>query len=395
MYDHQSVTANFIPLYQLSVNFAGGGSGVVTSTLPPGSSPAALNCSANCSALVPANATVSLSAQASTGSLFTGWSGACSGTGVCQVSMTQAQAVTANFLPPYSLTVNLTGTGAGAVNASPAGIYGPMSCNTVLCTATYTPGTNVTRTAEPNSYSYLVQWGGVCASYSNNINCSVTMSQSQSASAQFDLKNITVTIPVTGALWPQGSSQTISWTYRGLADTGSVRLDLLRGGMLLPQTPAISTSATIGSNGAGSFTWNIPTNLPLSSDYTVVVTSNSDPVAGISGMFEIAGSSHGIALTSVNRGIVQRARGTALLIRWIYTGLIQNDQAKIELFDKNGQLVGTIASSTTIGNGPTGSGSYTWTLPSDLQIGSGYSIRITDLNNTAIYDQSHGFLLVR
>src|SRR5260370_27817713 len=139
------------------------------------------------------------------------------------------------------------------------------------------------------------------------------MSQSQSASAQFDLKNITVTIPVTGALWPQGSSQTISWTYRGLADTGSVRLDLLRGGMLLPQTPAISTSATIGSNGAGSFTWNIPTNLPLSSDYTVVVTSNSDPVAGINGKFANSGPNPLNSFDSINLWVFQRAPGTAVL----------------------------------------------------------------------------------
>src|SRR5260370_24660779 len=336
MTQSQSVTAKFVPLYHLSFNFAGGGTGVVTSTLPPGSTPSALGCSMNCSALVAANATVSLSAQAATGSLFTGWSGACSGTGICQVSMTQVQTVTANFLPPYSLTVNLTGTGAGAVNASPAGIYGPMSCNTVLCTATYTPGTNVTLTSEPNSYSYLVQWGGVCASYSTNINCSVTMSQSQSASAQFDLKNITVTIPVTGALWPQGSSQTISWTYRGLADTGSVRLDLLRGGMLLPQTPAIRTSATIGSNGAGSFTWNIPTNLPLSSDYTVVVTSNSDPVAGISGIVRIKSKSPALASDAAQRWVVTPAPRATAFPLWLFNTLIQNDQAKIELFDKNG-----------------------------------------------------------
>jgi len=41
------------------------------------------------------------------------------GTGACNVSMTQAQFVTANFTASYALTVSKSGTGAGTVTAIP------------------------------------------------------------------------------------------------------------------------------------------------------------------------------------------------------------------------------------------------------------------------------------
>jgi hypothetical protein len=43
---------------------------------------------------------VTLTATASAGSTFTGWSGACTGTGSCVVTMSAAKSVTATFTVP-------------------------------------------------------------------------------------------------------------------------------------------------------------------------------------------------------------------------------------------------------------------------------------------------------
>jgi hypothetical protein len=54
---------------------------------------------------------VTLTAAAASGSTFTGWSGACTGTGACSVTMSAAQSVTATFggtLPPGGCHVTWT-----------------------------------------------------------------------------------------------------------------------------------------------------------------------------------------------------------------------------------------------------------------------------------------------
>lgn len=67
------------------------GSGTVTS------SPAGINCGNTCSASFPFGTTVTLTAAAGPGSWFTGWDGACAGTGNCTVTMSEARSVSARF----------------------------------------------------------------------------------------------------------------------------------------------------------------------------------------------------------------------------------------------------------------------------------------------------------
>jgi hypothetical protein len=61
------------------------------------SSPTGISCGATCSASFASGTAVTLTAAAASGSTFTGWSGACSGTGACTVTMSAAQSVTATF----------------------------------------------------------------------------------------------------------------------------------------------------------------------------------------------------------------------------------------------------------------------------------------------------------
>jgi hypothetical protein len=88
----KSVTANFALIqYAMTVSKTGTGTGTVNS------SPAGINCGADCSENYNSGIAVTLTASAVAGSSFTGWSGACTGTGACSVTMSAAQSVTANF----------------------------------------------------------------------------------------------------------------------------------------------------------------------------------------------------------------------------------------------------------------------------------------------------------
>src|SRR5438477_3689729 len=74
--------------FQLTVTTSG--SGTVTS------SPAGLSCPSTCVAKFKSGTTVTLTATASSGSEFTGYSGACSGT-VCKLVLSSNQSVSASF----------------------------------------------------------------------------------------------------------------------------------------------------------------------------------------------------------------------------------------------------------------------------------------------------------
>jgi len=75
----------------LTVTMAGTGTGTVSS------SPAGITCGTTCSGNFGKNSCVTLTATASTNATFSGWSGACAGTGSCVVTMDAAKAVTATF----------------------------------------------------------------------------------------------------------------------------------------------------------------------------------------------------------------------------------------------------------------------------------------------------------
>jgi hypothetical protein len=87
------VTATFeVGNFVLSVAKAGDGAGTVTSA------PAGIDCGVDCSESYDYNTVVSLTATPyPVLSAFTGWSGDCTGTGACNVTMDQARSVTATF----------------------------------------------------------------------------------------------------------------------------------------------------------------------------------------------------------------------------------------------------------------------------------------------------------
>jgi uncharacterized protein (TIGR03437 family) len=77
--------------FTLTAASAGNGSGTIS---PP--SPLGTSCGTNCWSYA-AGTNVTLTATPNNGSTFAGWSGACSGTGSCAVTMNSSQSVTATF----------------------------------------------------------------------------------------------------------------------------------------------------------------------------------------------------------------------------------------------------------------------------------------------------------
>jgi len=138
---NQAVTATFTaaPLSLLSVSLAGNGGGSVTS------SPTGINCGSACSSSFITGTTVALTATPNATSNFTGWSGACSGTGACNVTLNAAASVTATFTPqdfsltPASTSLMLQPGGQQTDVITIAGINGPFASTIQLTCAVTGP----------------------------------------------------------------------------------------------------------------------------------------------------------------------------------------------------------------------------------------------------------------
>ena len=138
------------PPQTLTVTKAGTGTGTVTST------PAGINCGADCTEAYAHGTVVRLSATPAVGTVFTGWSGnADCKEGAVRMNAAKTCTATFNTAPPQTLTVTKAGTGTGTVTSTPAGI----NCGTD-CTEAYTAGTEVHLTPTPAAGSAFSGWSG-------------------------------------------------------------------------------------------------------------------------------------------------------------------------------------------------------------------------------------------
>jgi hypothetical protein len=97
-----TITCSPSNLFELTVTMTGGGPGTVTSSV------AGINCPADCSQTTVLGETWTLTATDTADSIFTGWSGACTGTGTCQVTMDSDKDVQANFAPAFIVRASIS-----------------------------------------------------------------------------------------------------------------------------------------------------------------------------------------------------------------------------------------------------------------------------------------------
>lgn len=185
--------------FLLTVATTGTGSGSVQSV------PEGINCGNGgtaCTQSYVMDTQVTLSFSAASGSVFDGWSGACSGTGSCVVTMDAAKDVTARFVPTNQLFVTISGQGnqsftpaagtiAASINVTPpntacdATYNGTSTSFSGACPNNlfYAEGTVVTLTVtfDDNS-THFSGWEGACTGTGT---CTVTMSQDVTVRAVF------------------------------------------------------------------------------------------------------------------------------------------------------------------------------------------------------------------
>lgn len=159
----------------LTIDRSGTGSGAVTS------SPELIDCGAVCEGAFQFGTVMKLTASASPGSVFSGWSGPCSGTDDCTFELNADTTATAAFeaQPSHTVTVEILGSGVGEVSSSPSGIQCPE-----VCSADFAAGSSVLLEAVPAQGSAFSAWSGECSGISINA-CQLTVDSDLSAAAVF------------------------------------------------------------------------------------------------------------------------------------------------------------------------------------------------------------------
>ena len=90
---------------------------------------------------------------------------------------------------------------------------------------------------------------------------------------QVNAASIKVTTPRGGDKLERGSTRTITWDYKGSPGT-DVKIVLVKAGV---EVDTISTGASTGSGGKGSYAWPIPSDGTTGDDYMVSIQSISQP----------------------------------------------------------------------------------------------------------------------
>ena len=161
----------FIITQQLTVDKIGTGDGLISS------SPDGIDCGQDCIAAFAQDSLITLTADPDESSTFSGWSGACSGTGDCEITMDAQKTITATFEADLQLIVNKAGTGDGRISSSLPGIDCGQDCSASLA-----PNTIVTLTANPDEGSTFSGWSGACSGIGD---CEFTMDAQKTVTATF------------------------------------------------------------------------------------------------------------------------------------------------------------------------------------------------------------------
>ncbi len=257
MEEPRDVSALFeVRTYPLRVSRTGAGTGEVTST------PAGIDCGLTCTSTHTHGSSVTLVAAASDDSTFSGWAGACEGTGPCVVAMDQAQGVSARFeLNTYALDVTRSGTGSGAVSSTD----GAIDCGDA-CSGVYVHGDTVALTATPSAGSIFAGWAGPCSGLGP---CTVEMSRPRAVSALF----------IPRVVRPDGAIKVGSTTsFRGSDIYNTTALDQKATGRTTPGNTKTFILA-VGNDGEDEDTIAVEGSVPMSGSRYGVSHEGNDVTA--------------------------------------------------------------------------------------------------------------------
>ena len=187
--------------------------------------------------------------------------------------------------------------------------------------------------------------------------------------------SINITNPSSGQIYYGGETCQIAWYSSGAGNY--VKIELYESGYYYD-------ALTLNASNSGSYYWSIPTNLPSYYSYQIKITSlNDGNIFDYSiGYFYIHQQT--ITVNSPSIGEVCYG-GDTYIISWNS----ENAGDYVNIYYSYGSTDYLINSYVY------NSGSYYWSIPSDLTTGSTYKIKIESISYINVYDYSDYFSIYR
>ncbi|MEK7132339.1 MAG: Ser-Thr-rich GPI-anchored membrane family protein [Patescibacteria group bacterium] len=186
-----------------------------------------------------------------------------------------------------------------------------------------------------------------------------------------------VVFPTAGSKLEAGRSYTLQWTPSAIKYSGS---DSPKVSLVLRVASAFKTTIVSDIPNSGSYVWHVPSSLSLASDYVVRIWNQDRTQLADSGNFEIVP-----AVIFPTAGSKLQA-GQPYTLQWTPSAVRYGgaDSPNVSLVFRN--VSG--AYKKTIASGIPNSGSYTWTVPTDIPLATDYFLRIWNQNNSNSVDSS-------
>jgi C1A family cysteine protease len=190
----------------------------------------------------------------------------------------------------------------------------------------------------------------------------------------FITPSLTISNPNNKSSWKIGTSQDIIWNSTGIIP--DVKIELYNDNLF-------SIEIVSSTSNDGSYNWTIPSDLNTSTQYQFKISDASNPfIYNYSEYFKIFTP----IIVIINPSSLTKWETRASeKINWTSIGTILH--IKIELY-KNDLFIMEIVKAIP------NNGSYFWTIPSDLEEGGDYQIKITDASESSIFNFSECFKIV-
>ncbi|MBL0892540.1 MAG: hypothetical protein IBJ19_18270, partial [Gemmatimonadaceae bacterium] len=308
----RNVTAQFDPPAVITVVPTGTGDGQVFAGSVISCLRANGSNSGTCSATVPNGTTLTLTAIPDGESNFSGWTGACSGTGLCQVTVDQARTVTAVFTRrQVLLTLNLAAGsqgGFGSVSTSSG-----FTCTLAegessrQCSTLVDVSRNLTLTASPGVDQTFSGFSGACAS--SSVTCTFIVTQNASVTATFGPPTGLITVGPesnntgTGTIlidemmvsYPDGIDCSFTGTN---IQSGSTCSQSLPGGTVVTLFALPGSGQTFAGWGGACSSFGSSTSCTITATGNVGVTARFIPAPAVAVTVTLSGPEGGILAIS-------------------------------------------------------------------------------------------------